>query len=397
MRASSCFHSASVLSGPFRNGVTGLAPDVTTDFVQPGRGGIAGKQVPDARENEMGNGTIRRRQAVSVLAGCALLSCLALDAARSSADAADQVKIGISRTISDAGYYMADAMGFFREEGMEVSITGFNSAAQMIAPLGTGELDVGGGTVSAGFYNAVGRGILMKIVADQASIKPGYGYSSLMVRKDLVDSGRYKSFADLKGMKVAIGAPGTGTASALNEALKKGGLKYSDVDVVYIGFPEHLPTYKNKGIDASITNEPTMTRAIEDGVAVRVAGNDVTYPDQQTAVTFFSDHFIKNRRDVAERFMRAYLRGVRMYNDALKDGRLAGPKASEVIPILVKYTTIKDESMFRRMVPSYCNPDGEVNVASLKKDLEFFFRELGLIEKTPMSMAWWTAPSPRRP
>ena len=335
----------------------------------------------------MANVTLERakRQAIAGLAGCALLSGLALDAARAPANAADQVKIGISRTISDAGYYMADAMGFFRDEGIDVSIIGFNSAAQMIAPLGTGELDVGGGTVSAGFYNAVGRGILMKIVADQASIKPGYGYSSLMVRKDLVDSGRYKSFADLKGMKVAIGAPGTGTASALNEALKKGGLKYSDVDVVYIGFPEHLPTYKNKGIDASITNEPTMTRAIEDGVAVRVAGNDITYPDQQTAVTFYADNFIRNRRDVAERFMRAYLRGVRMYNDALRDGRLAGPKANEVIPILVKYTTIKDESMFRRMVPSYCNPDGEVNVTSLKKDLEFF-RELGLIEKKDASV-----------
>jgi NitT/TauT family transport system substrate-binding protein len=377
--------SASLLSGSFRNGVTTFAPDVTRNLAQPGHGGNARKQVPEAWENVMGNGTLQRGQAISVVAGCALLSCLAVDAASSSAKAADQVKIGISRTLSDAGYYVADAKGFFRDEGMDVSITGFNSAAQMIAPLGTGELDVGGGTVSAGFYNAVGRGILMKIVADQASIKPGYGYSSLMVRKDLVDSGRYKSFADLKGMKVAIGAPGTGTASALNEALKKGGLKYSDVEVVYIGFPEHLPTYKNKGIDASITNEPTMTRAIEDGVAVRVAGNDVTYPDQQTAVTFFSDHFIKNRRDVAERFMRAYLRGVRMYNDALKDGRLAGPKANEVIPILVKYTTIKDESMFRRMIPSYCNPDGEVNVASLKKDLEFF-RELGLIEKKDASV-----------
>ena len=321
----------------------------------------------------------------SVVAGLLLLSCLALDAACLPAAAAEQVKIGISRTISDAGYYVADAMGFFREEGIDVSITGFNSAAQMIAPLGTGELDVGGGTVSAGFYNAVGRGILIKIVADQASIKPGYGYSSLMVRKDHVDSGRYRGFADLKGMKVAIGAPGTGTASALNEALKKGGLKYGDVDVVYIGFPEHLPTYKNKGIDASITNEPTMTRAIEAGVAVRVAGNDVTYPGQQTAVTFFSDHFIRDRRDVAERFMRAYLRGVRMYNDALQGGRLAGPTASEVIPILVKYTTIKDEGMFRRMVPSYCNPDGQVNVASLKKDLEFF-RELGLIEKKDVSV-----------
>ena len=61
-----------------------------------------------------------------------------------------------------------------------------------------------------------------------------------------------------------------------------------------------------------------------------------------------------------------------MYNGELKDGRLAGPKANEVIPILVKYTAIKDESMFRRMVPSYCNPDGEVNVTSLKKDMEFF-------------------------
>jgi NitT/TauT family transport system substrate-binding protein len=319
------------------------------------------------------------------LLSCYLLSWLALAAASSPASAADQVRIGIARTISDVGYYVADAMGFFREEGLEVSIIGFNSAAQMVAPLGTGELDVGGGTVSAGFYNAVGRGILMKIVADQASIKPGYGFSSLMVRKDLVETGRYKTFADLKGMKVAVGAPGTGSASALNEALKKGGLKYGDVDIVYIGFPEHLPAYKNKGIDASITNEPTMTRAIEDGVAVRVAGNDVTYPGQQTAVTFFSDQFITRRRELAERFMRAYIRGVRVYDDALEDGRLAGPKANEVIAILTRYTPIKDAGMFRRMVPSWVDPNGEVKVASLKKDLDFF-RELGLIEKKDISV-----------
>src|SRR5262249_31714192 len=166
----------------------------------------------------------------TILSGLLLLASLAHPAA-----AADTVKVGIARTVSDAGYYIAEAEGLFRQEGIEMALTPFNSAAQMIAPLGTGELDVGGGTVSAGFYNAVGRGIAMKIVADQASMKPGYGYSSLMVRKDLVDSGRYKSFADLKGMKVAIAAPGTGTASALNETLKQGGLKYGDVEVVYLG------------------------------------------------------------------------------------------------------------------------------------------------------------------
>ena len=134
----------------------------------------------------------RRSLLSRCLPACFILSCsaifwLALDAIFACASAADQVRIGISRTISDAGYYIADAKGLFREEGLEVSIIGFNSAAQMIAPLGTGDLEVGGGTVSAGFYNAVGRGILMKIVADQASIKPGYGYSSLMVRRDHVE------------------------------------------------------------------------------------------------------------------------------------------------------------------------------------------------------------------
>ena len=234
-------------------------------------------------------------------------------------------------------------------------------------------------------YNAAARGIGLKIVAPQSSMRPGYGYSSLMVRKDLVDSGQYKTIADLKGRKVAIGAPGTGTASALNEALKSGGLKYQDVDVVYLGFPEHLPAYKNKAIDASITNEPTMTAAIDQGVAVRVVGNDVTYPGQQTTAVFYSDNLIHKRHDVAERFMRAYVRGIRAYTDALKDGRLAGANADEIIGILTKYTNLKDPALYRRIVPMAVDPNGVVNVDSLNKDLAFF-RELGLIENKDITV-----------
>jgi NitT/TauT family transport system substrate-binding protein len=323
----------------------------------------------------------KMNEPMRLVAAC-FAAALVLQASPSAA--ADQVRIGIARTMSDVGYYVADAKGFFRDEGIEVAMTPFNSAAQMMAPLGVGELDVGGGTVSAGFYNSIARGIATKIVADQSSMKPGYGYSSLMVRKDLVDSGRYRTLKDLKGMKVAIGAPGTGTASALNETLKMGGLKYSDVEVVYLGFPEHLPAFLNKGIDAAISNEPTMTLEIEQGAAVRIVGNDVTYPDQQTAVVFYSERFAKSRRELAERFMRAYLRGIRLYNDALKDGHLAGPAADEIIPVLTKYTTIKDAAMLRRIIPSAVNPNGEVNLAGLRHDLAFF-RELGLIESKDVS------------
>jgi NitT/TauT family transport system substrate-binding protein len=48
--------------------------------------------------------------------------------------------------------------------------------------------------------------------------------------------------------------------------------------------------------------------------------------------------------------------------------------------------------MFRRMIPSFCNPNGEVNVESLRKDLAFF-RELGLIEKKDITVEAVVDPS----
>jgi NitT/TauT family transport system substrate-binding protein len=297
----------------------------------------------------------------------------------SPAGAADVVRLGIAQTMSDSGYYVAQAKGYFGEAGIALEITPFKSAAGMVAPLGTGELDVGGGTVSAGLYNAATRGVKVKIVADEGSMRPGYGYSSLLVRKDLLDSGRYKTFADLKGMKIAAAAPGSGSASAINEALKKGGLKFSDADVVYMAFPDQLAAYRNKGIDASISTEPTTTLIRDEGLAVRIGGNDTLYPGQQTAVVFYSANFIDARRLIAERFMRAYLRGVRDYTAALSDGKLAGPGAAEIIAILTQNTALKDPALYGRIVPSSADPDGGVNLKTLRNDLAFY-REQGLVK-----------------
>jgi NitT/TauT family transport system substrate-binding protein len=297
-------------------------------------------------------------------------------AGAAAAQTPEQVKVGTTNVASDVAVFIAVEKGYFRDEGLDVTTTPFASAAKMIAPLGTGELDVGGGTVAAGLYNAVERGINIKIVGDKASVAEGYEYSTLLVRKDLVDSGRYKALADLKGMTIAAAAQGAGSESAINEAVKKGGLKFADVNVVYMGFPEMLAAFKNKGIDACITNEPTVTRAIQGGFAVR-GSKDTIYPGQQTAVVLFSDEFIKQRA-VAQKFMNAYIRALRDYNDALKDGRLAGPGADGIIAILNEYTNIKDPAAYRTMTPFAANPDGRVNAASLKNDYEFF-RERNLV------------------
>src|ERR1700733_8273090 len=63
------------------------------------------------------------------------------------------VTIGIANTATDVGFFIADKKGYFRVAGIAIKMAAFPSAVRMIAPLGTGELDVGGGTVAAGLYN----------------------------------------------------------------------------------------------------------------------------------------------------------------------------------------------------------------------------------------------------
>ncbi|MBI5909338.1 MAG: ABC transporter substrate-binding protein [Betaproteobacteria bacterium] len=299
--------------------------------------------------------------------------------AGTQAQAATTVRVGITNSSSDVGFFIAEKKGYFLQEGINVTYTPFDSAAKMVAPLGVGQLDVGGGSSSAGLFNAAARGIPIKIVADKGSSPPGHGYVPLLVRKDLVISGRVKSFHDLKGLKVAGSSPGISTAVMMNEALKKGGLTYSDVTMVSMGFPQHVLALQNKAIDASLTTEPSATAAVINGAAVRFAGNDEIYPYHQVAVVLYGGIFIKDNPEVARKFMRAYVRAVRDYNDALKDGKLTGPKADEIIAILVEFTNIKDPNVYRTIVTPGNNPDGKVNEASLRKDFQFY-KEQGLIE-----------------
>jgi NitT/TauT family transport system substrate-binding protein len=314
---------------------------------------------------------------IRVLRLFALTLGLAVLGGAAAAQTPEKVTVGTTNVASDLAIFIAEQKGYFRDAGIAVTTAPFASGAKMIAPLGTGELDAGGGTVAAGLYNAVQRGINIKVVADKASVAEGYEYSTLLVRKDLVDSGRYKSLADLKGMTIAAAAQGAGSESAINEALKKGGLKFSDVNVVYMAFPEMLAALHNKGIDAGVTNEPTVTRTIEEGFAVRASPHAI-YPGQQTAVLLYADEFINKRRAVAQKFMNAYIRALRDYNDALKDGHIAGPGAEEIIAILTKYTRVKNPKVYRDMTPFAANPDGHVNKASLENDYALF-KSRGLI------------------
>ena len=120
--------------------------------------------------------------------------------------------------------------------------------------------------------------------------------------------------------------------------------------------------------------EPQATVAVNAGYGVRFMDTNEFYPYQQISVIFFSDKFATQRKDVAEKFMRAWLRGVRSYNDAIKDGKIAGAGADEIVATMAKSFNM-NPALVREMYSQAVDVTGAVNAAGVQKDLDFFLQQ----------------------
>ncbi len=288
------------------------------------------------------------------------------------ASAADQVNIAYIGGTADVGFYIADAKGYLKQEGIEAKFTVFDSAARMVAPLATGDIDVGSGTVGAGTYNALERGITMRAVVDKARNKGAYSYQGLVVRKALWDSGEIRTLKDLKGHRFAMTTNGGNEAAVLDEALRKIGMSIADVEQTQLSMPQQVVAFANAAIDASFLPEPFLTMAVTSGAVVSMTPVSKMRDDDVTGVIIYSDILINKRPEVATRITKAYIRGLRDYVDALKDGHLAGAGAAEIVDIIAQYSVVKDKDVLRTIIPHYVDPDGEVGVESLKSDWAFY-------------------------
>ncbi len=76
--------------------------------------------------------------------------------------------------------------------------------------------------------------------------------------------GPIKSFAALKGKKVGVGAPGSGTEANYRQLLDGYGMKKEDVNGQYLSFSESAEAFKDKHIDAFIVTGAVPTSAIMD-------------------------------------------------------------------------------------------------------------------------------------
>lgn len=287
-------------------------------------------------------------------------------AAPASKPAAMDIKIGVTGTASDAGLYIAKEKGYFAEQGLNADIALFQSLADTIAAMSKGDLDVGGGGWTVPIPNAVQRGIPIKVVADKGSTPPGFSFLQVTVRKDLFDSGQIKDPAQLKGKKIGVTSVAS-MAVMLEPLLQQAKLSIKDVDMVPLTWADMVAGYTNKSIDAAIISEPTLTKAVEDGLAVRFKPLSDFHPSPQWGLLIFSPKFGDNT-DAANRFMVAYLKALRDYNDAFVKNK--GKK--EIVDIMAKSTAVKDVALYDKMAMPGLNPDGYVDKKGLAWGIQFW-------------------------
>lgn len=284
------------------------------------------------------------------------------------------VRIAEDTAPSGAGFYIADSRGYFKEYGINVQFVEFESSASMLPAIAAGHVDVAGGITSVALFNAIKRGLDIKIIADKGTNLSGRSYFDLVIRKDL--EGTVKDYPDLKGLRIAVSAEQSLDHLTLSKALQKGGLTFADIRLVVIpNFANMLVALANGAIDAAVLIEPLITKGVSEGDIIRWKDATDFAPGAQIAIVLASPQFVNEKRDVAVRFMAAYLKGIRDYYDAF----VKGEGLEEILPIMTEYSSLKEVDVYRQMHPPGLNPNGYVIVPGIQSDLDWY-RDQGYFE-----------------
>jgi NitT/TauT family transport system substrate-binding protein len=164
--------------------------------------------------------------------------------------------------------------------------------------------------------------------------------------------------------------------SLMNEASKAAGISFDDTTPVYMPFPNMVAALQNKALDGALLIEPQETQIERLGIGVRMQNTNDFYPNQQISVIFYSEKFATEQKDVALRFMKGSLRGVRAMLDSVEKGRIK-KDARKTIDILTRELSMP-EDILTSIYMNAVNASGDINRAGVEKDLAFF-REKGWV------------------
>ena len=281
------------------------------------------------------------------------------------------VRVGTIGVMADIGLYVGLERGYFTERGLKVEIVPVTSAADVMAMLATNQLEFVGGGFSIPFFNAVARGLPVRAIVERAVLVPGWDNNIFLVRKDLADA--ITTPRDLKGRKFAINSPVSPHVYVVGKAMESVGLGLKDLDIVNMPFPSMVTAFTTRAIEAAVVVEPFAAQIQEKALAVRWKGAaDFVNDPYMHISTYLTNHeWAEKHARVTTDFVAAYLRGLRVYYDAITTGK----QRDEVVTLLTKYTTVKDRSLYERMVWQFADPNGTMGKRSIEDQIAWYHRQ----------------------
>ena len=292
------------------------------------------------------------------------------------------LNVGLSPFINQATIFMASDMGLFSKMGLDIRMKIFMDGALVVAPMLSGEIDIGVMTPNAGFFNSIYRGGPYRAFLCNGQGKRGRAVTAVVIRSDHHEGG-VKTLQDLvkmKGKIAAGGAAGSINQYGLGSALKLAGLNpVSDVQwQTSVPQPDIVKQLGQKQVDVAEITYHLAYLAQKQGFCRIMLSRDEILPDSQTAMQTARDDMLEKRRDAVVRYAMACMYAGRLFNQVADDPN----KHADVLKLIVKSIFPRDEDLLKAVAPhwEWIAEDGMPNVSSIMQQQDFWADTFKMVE-----------------
>jgi NitT/TauT family transport system substrate-binding protein len=295
----------------------------------------------------------------------------------------ERLTIGLSPFINQATIFLANELGYFSKMGMDIDMKIFMDGALVVAPMLSGELQIGIMTPNAGFFNSVSRGGPFRAFLCNGQGRRGRAVTALVIRSDHYDAG-IKTLADLarmKGKTAAVGAAGSINQYGLASALKLAGLDpVRDVQwQTSVPQPDIVKQLGQKQVDVAEITYHLAYLAQKEGFCRILWSRDEILPDSQAAMHTVRDDMLQGKRETVIKYAMACIQAGRLFNQVAGDP----DKHADMLKLIVKSIFPRDEALLKAVAPhwEWIAEDGMPNVASIMAEQDFWADTFKMVEK----------------
>ena len=278
----------------------------------------------------------------------------------------ETIQYGYNPILAGGPMYLAQDRGYFAEQGLSVEFTPFDSGALMIAPASAGQLDVIAAVPSPSLFNALVRNVDLRAIAAQS-----WSTTTLLLRKDLADSGQVKTLQDLKGKRVSFNVEGSPVDYQLRKVFLSQGMTLQDLDVVRLANTDLAAALANGAVEAGVASDPLPVMIEQRGIGVRFVNSGDVIGPQPSGLLVVGPGMASRGDATATRFLVAFLHGLRDELGAIHEHKITDP---DVLAILSKWTKVPAATIGEVDTPG-ADPSGRIDLANMKEQQEFWVQE----------------------